>query len=162
LTADVADGRSQSAQLGHIRMPVYYPKLIVAGSGYCFSITGNCNDPEEPSTPYAHSYPRAYGIRSQDGTPHAAYRMTLVINSALGLWYGVQGTTWLNPPILNNPTQVQTIRGKSLMEYFSGGKLSLVAWRTPQAVYWVSNTLTDAIPNKQLEAIAASLTRYHG
>jgi hypothetical protein len=143
-------------------MPVYYPKLIVAGSAYCFSITGNCNDPEEPAALYAHSYPRSYMINSTDGTPHPAYRMTLVINSALGLWYGIQGTTWLNPPILNNPTQVQTIKGKTLLEYFNGGKLGLVAWRTPQAVYWISNTLNGAIPSGQLKAIAASLTHYTG
>jgi LCP family protein required for cell wall assembly len=162
LTSDIGDGRSQAAQLGPIGMPVYYPKLIVAGSAYCFSITGNCNDPEEPAAFYAHSYPRSYMINSTDGTPHPAYRMTLVINSALGLWYGIQGTTWLNPPILNNPTQVQTINGKTLLEYFNGGKLGLVAWRTPQAVYWISNTLNGAIPSGQLKAIAASLTHYTG
>jgi hypothetical protein len=48
------------------------------------------------------------------------------------------------------------------MLYANGGKLSLVAWRTPQAVYWISNTLTDDIPNRQLVAIAASLTRAGG
>jgi len=35
----------------------------------------------------------------------------------------------------------------------------VVAWRTPQAVYWVSNTLNDSIGNRQMVAIAASLTR---
>jgi polyisoprenyl-teichoic acid--peptidoglycan teichoic acid transferase len=161
LTADVADGRSQAAQLAHVGMPVYFPKVILANSNYCFSITGNC-DESFPNSEYDHSYPRAYLLRSQDGRPHAAYRMTLVINPLLGLYYGIQGTTWQNPPILNHPTQEQTIHGKTLLEYFNGGKLGLVAWRTPHGVYWISNTLNSAIGNSQLKAIAASLTRYNG
>ena len=43
----------------------------------------------------------------------------------------MQGLAWRNPPILNHPTQIQTIDGKRLMEYFNGGKVSIVAWRTP-------------------------------
>ncbi|HWF54110.1 MAG TPA: LytR family transcriptional regulator, partial [Solirubrobacteraceae bacterium] len=92
-----------------------------------------------------------------NGKKYKSYRMTLVINSALGEYYGVQGTTWRTPPILNHPTQTQVVDGKNLLEYFNGSKLSLVAWKTPTAVYWISNSLSDTIPNHQLEAIAASL-----
>ncbi len=42
LTADVTDGRTQAAALSRAGMPVYYPRLIKAGSQYCMSITGNC------------------------------------------------------------------------------------------------------------------------
>jgi hypothetical protein len=63
---------------------------------------------------------------------------------------------------LQSPTQTKTVNGKQLLLYSNGGKLSLVAWRTPQGVYWVSNTLTDSIGNKQLVAIAASFTRAGG
>jgi hypothetical protein len=51
------------------------------------------------------------------------------------------------------------VAGKQLLLYANGGKLSLVAWRTSAGVYWVSNTLNDAIGNRQMVAIAASLTR---
>ena len=158
LTADPADGRSQAGQVGNIGIPVYYPRLILAGSGYCFSITGNCDDPSEPATEYAHSYPRSYEIDAPGG-PYPSYRMTLAVNSAFGWYYGIQGTTWRNPPLLAHPTQTETINGKRLEEFFNGGKLSVVAWRTPTGVYWVSNTLDDHIPNGQLKAIAASLTQ---
>jgi hypothetical protein len=57
-------------------------------------------------------------------------------------------------------TQTGTVAGKTLLEYSQGGKLSVVAWRTPQAVYWVSNTLANDIPNSQMVAMAASLTPY--
>jgi LCP family protein required for cell wall assembly len=158
LTSDPSDGKTQATALSKIGMPVYYPRLIANGSSYCSSVTGNC--PVEISS--AGSYPRAYTIHGQHGTRYPAYRMTLVMNPALGQYYGVQGTTWQNPPILNNPTQTRVVGGKRLMLYAAGGKLTNVAWRTPQGVYWISNTLTTDIGNQQMVAIAASLTRASG
>ena len=84
------------------------------------------------------------------------------INPILGEYYGVQGTTWQNPPILTKPSETKFVNGKQLLLYANGGKISLVAWRTAKGVYWVSNTLTDNIPNRQLVAIAASFTRGGG
>ncbi|HZU60638.1 MAG TPA: LytR family transcriptional regulator, partial [Solirubrobacteraceae bacterium] len=81
------------------------------------------------------------------------------LNPVLGQYYGVQGTTWQAPPILNNPTTSRTVHGKHLLLYFNGGKLTLVAWRTPRAVYWISNTLTSTLSSRQMVAIAGSLTR---
>jgi EamA domain-containing membrane protein RarD len=40
-----------------------------------------------------------------------------------------------------------------------GTRLRLVAWRTPRGVYWVSNTLSKTLTNRQMLAIARSLTR---
>ena len=51
-----------------------------------------------------------------------------------------------------------TVAGKRLALYFNGHRLRLVAWRTPQGVYWVSNTLSLDLSNQQMLAIAASLT----
>jgi hypothetical protein len=53
------------------------------------------------------------------------------------------------------------MNGKQLMEFFNGHRLTQVAWRTGGGVFWISNTLTDDIGNRQLVAIAASLTRAH-
>jgi hypothetical protein len=88
--------------------------------------------------------------------------MTLVMNPALGQYYGVQGTTWQNPPILGSPSGTKLVNGKLLLLFTNGSKLSLVAWKTPQGVYWISNTLTDDLSNSQMVAIAASLTRAGG
>jgi len=155
LTADTADGKAQAAALSRPGLPVYYPKLVASGSAYCSGGAGNC--PSQIST--VGSYPRAYQIRAPDGTAYPAYRMTLELNPALGQYYGVEGTTWRDPPILKSPTQTTAVAGKQLLEYFNGHKLSLVAWRSGGAVYWVSNTLTDDLSNQQMVAIAASLTR---
>ena len=158
LTADDTDGRAQAAALGHAGMPVYYPRLIKAGSNYCVSLTGNCVGGGEPPEEYAHSYPREYQIRDQRGRPHAAYRMTLVINPVLGEYYGVQGTTWTNPPLLRSPSGTRDVAGKKLFLYANGGRLTTVAWHDGPDVYWISNTLTSTIPNPQMVGIAASLT----
>jgi LCP family protein required for cell wall assembly len=152
LMNDLADGNSQAAQLRHTALPVYVPKLIATNSRYCTNAT--C-----PIGPIANSYPRAYIMRDQTGKPYNAYRMTLVINPALGAYYGVQGTGWQTPPILNSPSEVRTVAGKKLMLYFNGHQLSLVAWRTPRGAYWISNSLTDTLKTQQMLGIAASLTR---
>ena len=154
VTADPADGRAQAAALGRARMPVYYPRDIATGSSYCLGSAGNC--PLEIASPG--SYPRRYTIWDRAAQPHAAYRMTLALNPVLGEYYGVQGTTWLHPPILDSPTGTRVVRGRRLALYSNGGKLSLVAWRTGRAVYWISNTLTDTLSAGQMEAMAGSLT----
>ena len=166
LVADQADGKTQAADLGRAGFPIYYPKYVVGpdaassiGSVYCSSISGNCNDAQEPASKYIGSYPRQYVIHAPGGGEFKSYVMTIELNSALGYYYTVQGTTWRTPPILKSPTQTQMVGGKKLLEYFNGtGKLSLVAWQTPTGVYWIANTLTDYIPPGQMKAMAASLT----
>ena len=158
LTDDTTDGRAQAAALAHVGMPVYSPRLIKAGTQYCLSTTGNCVGGGEPPEQYLHSYPRKYLIRDQRGRPHAAYRMTLVLNSVLGQYYGVQGTSWSNPPLLRSPSGTRDIAGKHLLLYANGGRLTTVAWKVGPDWYWISNTLTSNIPNPQMVGIAASLT----
>jgi hypothetical protein len=126
-------------------MPVYYPQQIASGSRYELPTPGE--------------YPRAYLLHDQAGAPHAAYRMVVVLNPLLGQYYGVQGTTWENPPILASPTQTRNVGGKQLQLFFNGHKLTVVGWHTPQGAYWISNTLTDDLTNQQMLGIAASLTR---
>jgi LCP family protein required for cell wall assembly len=144
LIADVGDGRAQVAALGSPGMPVYFPRLIASGSHY--------------EAPTAGEYPRAYWIRDPHGVPHRAYRIVIVMNPLLGQYYGVQGTTWQNPPILNSPTETRNVAGKQLALYMNGRKLSLVAWHTAHGVYWISNSLTDDLTNQQMLGIAASLS----
>ncbi len=140
-----ADGKAQAAALGGVGFPIYYPRVIASGSSY------------EPIVPG--EYPRAYKIHDQGGVARPSYRMVLPLNPTLGQYYGVEGTTWLDPPILRNPNQTRTVGGKRLSLYLNGHKLAVVGWRTPRADYWISNTLTDTLSNQQMIAIAASLAR---
>jgi LCP family protein required for cell wall assembly len=158
LAADVTDGRAQAMALTHVGMPIYFPRLILAGTQYCSSLTSVC--PLEAPSPG--SYPRAYTIHDQHGHRYYAYRMTLELNPVLGQYYGVQGMTWQTPPLLASPTQTKMVAGKKLFLYAQGGKITNVAWHTKQGVYWISNTLTNDISNQQMVGIAASLTRARG
>ena len=40
-----------------------------------------------------------------------------------------------------------------------GSRLRLIAWRTPNAVYWVSNSLSELLSNAEMRALARSLSR---
>jgi LCP family protein required for cell wall assembly len=156
VVADASDGQAQATALGTPGLPVYYPAVIARGSSYCSGTTGNCRVAPNPASRYVNAYPRAYEITA-GGHRYPSYRMTLVLNAALGEYYGVQGTTWSDPPILRHPTRTQVVNGRRLLEYGTGSELSLVAFRTPSGTYWVSNTLTSSIPSAELVTIAASM-----
>ena len=145
LSADVGDGRTQAAALPHAGMPVYFPRLLVAGSQY--------------DGPTAGEYPRGYTIADPRGRRYAAYRMVVVLNPILGQYYGVQGTTWASPPLLASPSETRVLNGRTLELFFDGHKLRLVAWRGPHGVYWVSNTLSLDLTNAQMLGVAGSLVR---
>ena len=156
LAPDAPAGQAQATALGSLGLPVYYPTKIAGGSSYCSTATGNCRVAPNPESRYANAYPRAYKI-SAGGHSYPSYRMTLVLNAELGEYYGVQGTTWSDPPILRHPTQTEIVNGRQLREYGTSSELSLVAFTTPNGTYWVSNTLTGSIPSAELVAIAASM-----
>ena len=121
-------------------LPVLYPRLLRNSSIFA-----------QP--------PRVYKLRNPDGKKYGAYRMVMRRTDANGEYYGLQGTTWKNPPILDNPTQKRTVGGRQYELHFAGDRLRLVAWRTPKAAYWVSNTLLQTLTKKQMMAIARSTRR---
>ena len=64
-----------------------------------------------------------------------------------GEYWGVQGMTWRDPPILANPDRIRKQSGRELLLFYDGSKLRMVGWKTPRAAYWVSNTLGRKISN---------------
>jgi LCP family protein required for cell wall assembly len=124
-------------------LPFYFPRTRLAGSRY---VDGT---------------PRIYADRDTQGRPFRAYRLVLATGAA-GEFYGVQGMTWKDPPLLANPDRVRKQGGRTLLEYFDGARLRQVAWRAPNAVYYVTNTLNRKLTNAQMLAIAASLRRLNG
>ena len=67
--------------------------------------------------------------------------------------------TWTDPPILDDPDETRMIAGRRLQLYRDGRAIRIVAFKTRRAVYWVSNTLTSSLTNRQMLATAQSLTR---
>jgi LCP family protein required for cell wall assembly len=120
--------------------PVFYPKVALAGASLL---------PD-------HS--RAYDLYDAGGHKHRAYRM-VIKTDALGQYYGVQGTNWEGPPILDNPSERRRMGGRSYQLFYDGHRLRLVSWRSGKAVYWVSNTLRQALTNQQMLALARSVGR---
>jgi polyisoprenyl-teichoic acid--peptidoglycan teichoic acid transferase len=121
-------------------LPVYFPKAIVATGGY------------------VKDSPRSYDIFDRNKNKYRAYRIVLSQGDN-GQYYGVQGTTWKAPPILDNPTDEVRMRKRTYQRYFDGHRLRLIAWKTDNAVYWVSNTLSKSLTNAQMMDIARSLQR---
>jgi polyisoprenyl-teichoic acid--peptidoglycan teichoic acid transferase len=110
---------------------------------------------------YAGTEPRVYSIRDERSKLHRAYRL-VVSKGVVGEYYGIQGMTWRAPPILDDPSEKRRCSSgpkRKLELHFDGRRLRIVAWRTPKAVYWVSNTLTQSLTERQMIGIACSLRR---
>ena len=110
---------------------------------------------------YQGQEPRSYTIRDEQRKKHDAYRLVLAKGIA-GEYYGVQGTTWRYPPILDDPHETIVRDGRKLLVFRDGKRVRLVAWRTRKAAYWVSNTLTQSLSSDQMIGIASSLKRLGG
>ena len=124
--------------------PVYYPKAIIRGGRFYDGFSSTA--------------PRTYDIRDGNKKRHRAYRI-VAFEGSIGQYSGVQGTTWKSPPILDDPSERRRIAGRTYELFYDGGRLRLVAWRTPRAGYWVSNTLLRTLSNRQMLAIARSSAR---
>ena len=91
--------------------PFYFPTLRTTGAAY------------------AGTEPRIYTIRDELGKKrHKAYRLVLSKGLA-GEYYGVQGMTWKDPPILDGAHETRTVNGRKLLLYYDGKRLRLVAWQ---------------------------------
>jgi LCP family protein required for cell wall assembly len=117
--------------------------------------------------PFALQYPRVQDAGGT-GTPvdlrsylihgpgHSAYPAYVAVfaTGLLGQYYDVQGMTWTTAPMFADPGQTITVARRTYSLFYSGQHLTLVAWYDHGAVYWVHNTLTDAVTNGELLAIA--------
>lgn len=138
--ADVRSlGKQQALNMVNQRVrvfPLYFPTRVTLSSRFA-------------------DQPRVYTIQTRDGKRYPAYRMVLSAGF-FGQYYGLQGTRWKDPPILNAPHETHTIHGRKFDYYRDGTRLRLVAWRNKDAVYWISNTLLLTLTNKQMSGIAAA------
>jgi LCP family protein required for cell wall assembly len=139
-------GETQGIDLGAgVGLPVYYPKLVPSQAHYM--------------GPLAKIYPRAYTLQSPGGRGYKSYRMVLDSGLGFGNYIGVQGTTWKSPPILRSPGAYETVNHRKLELFYDGHRVQLVAWRTTHGSYWISNTLQELVPGRQMVEMAASLSR---
>ena len=129
-------------------LPVFYPTAVIANSAAGIS--------EES---------RAHVIEPPDGTkqPFFGYKYVLPYQEGFGLsYYGVTGVNWTDPPILNNPSEVRRIDGRDYLLFYEKDRLRLVGWTTDNGAYWVINTLTRALSEEEMLAVATSTREYEG
>jgi hypothetical protein len=89
------------------------------------------------------------------GHEHRAVR--LVYRMSTNEYWGVEMTDWEDAPVLADRSLTRRIKGRSYDLYYNGPKLHMVVLRTPQARYWVVNTLLDRMSNETMLAIAKGL-----
>jgi LCP family protein required for cell wall assembly len=86
--------------------------------------------------------------------------LTFQIGQTYKYWQ-IEESTWKTAPILQNPTFTFVKRGQKYNVYTSGGAVQRIALITPQAAYWVSNTILNELSNSTMLAIAESLRPLH-
>jgi LCP family protein required for cell wall assembly len=132
-----AFGRTSARRLD---FPVWIPAVVAPGSAY------------SPDS-------RQYEIKDTDDKRQPAYKLVIEYTAPdrLPEYYGVQGTTWSDPPILKDASETREIDGRDYDIYYDGDRVRMVAWHDEQDnSYWVSNTLTQTLDESQMLAIAAS------
>jgi LCP family protein required for cell wall assembly len=136
-----AMGKQMALQLvsgGSRGLRLYYPRALPPGATFV-------------------APPRAYTIKSTTRRRFQAYRMVISVGAEtgqLGEYVGFQGLGWRNPPILRSPSASKRIGGREFLLYRDGSRTRLVAWRSDNACYWVSNSLSESLSERQLLAIA--------
>ncbi len=115
------------------RIEIVYPRKLLAGSSFV-----------APS--------RAYTLRGKKRRKHRSFRM-VISAGRIGEYYGLQGTTWRSPPILSGPYEKRKVGGRDVRVYYDGARVRLVAWKTGDAAYWISNTLLQRASLEEMLAL---------
>jgi len=120
-------------------LDVYYPTVMMPGS----TITDES---------------RSYGVPDfDDKRIFRGYKFVMSYQDPGFIsYYGLTGVNWRDAPILNNPSETRRIGGREYLLFYDGDRLRLVGWKTKQGSYWVINTLTRALSEEQMLAIATS------
>ena len=144
--AGESEGRLVADQVGG-GFPIFYPTLLPPGAVY---------QEEDPYEDVVN--PRVYHLKDTDKVRHSAYRMVAVYQPEYELdYFGVQGIRgWKDPPILDDPTETKTVKGREYSIYTDSGKIKIVAWHRGEDTYWISNSLQQSLTNRQMMGIAES------
>jgi LCP family protein required for cell wall assembly len=71
-------------------------------------------------------------------------------------YFLIEETRWSNAPALAAPNETKTIKGQQYQYFYQSAHIHMIAWKKNSTVYWVSNTIDDALSNTFMEAIATS------
>ena len=145
------EGARQAIQTGVVgqidNLPIYYPKV------------------QEKQSQYKPEMAAGYDIQSPGGQkfPWQGYRLVVNLgrgDAGPGQYYGIQGTDWKDPPVLDLATSEERLGGRTFKVEYDGSRIRRLVWKAPQGTYWITNTLNSRLTNSEMRALARSLTRY--
>jgi LCP family protein required for cell wall assembly len=120
-----------------VKFPVYYPTKLTPGAQFGADS-------------------RTYEIEDEDGDIHKIYKF-VIQTPLIGEYFGVSGTTWQDPPILDNPSETREVGNRDYDLFYDGDRLRLVAWHTDRGSYWLNNSLLQSIDEEQMLEIAETM-----
>jgi polyisoprenyl-teichoic acid--peptidoglycan teichoic acid transferase len=146
LTATVAsNAAAEQATAAKLQFTAEFPKVQ--------DLAGSATPVAPQCTQFVQACIRKYLIHAPNGKAYPIY-VEVFSNGDLGQFYDVQGTTWTGAPLFAHPNQTVRVGKRTYDLFYDGSHLEMIAWREYGAVYWVHNTLTDAVGNGELLAIA--------
>jgi len=129
----------------YVRFPIYYPTRLTAASEGIDEVS------------------RAFVI---DGpTKYFGYKFVVpfqLSTTSYREYYGVSGTNWEDPPILENPSETRTIDGRDYLIFYDGDRVRLVGFKEDRKSYWVHNSLLQTLTEEEMLSVATSLRERGG
>jgi LCP family protein required for cell wall assembly len=143
VAAELAAQKTKSGK-PMLDFPIYYPTKLAPDS----SLTDDS---------------RAFPIDGPGDEEYHGYKFVATMpTQGYTAYYGVSGTDWRDPPILDNPSEVKTIDGRDYLLSWDGDRLRFVGWKTEHGSYWIDNTLLSVLTPGQMFGIAESTRNYKG
>jgi LCP family protein required for cell wall assembly len=102
---------------------------------------------------------RTYEYKDPDDDIERAYKLVLARPNPTITeeYFGMMGTTWEDPPILDSPSEVRTVDGREYLLFYAGDRLRLVGWKEDGNAYWISNSLLESLSENEMMAVATSV-----
>jgi LCP family protein required for cell wall assembly len=91
-------------------------------------------------------------VRAYKLGDHRAVSIQYVVNQFKH--WGFMQTTWLDAPILDDPSTEREYKGRTYQLFFSGPRLQMVAFEENDMVFWVRNTLDQHLTNETMLELA--------
>jgi LCP family protein required for cell wall assembly len=76
-----------------------------------------------------------------------------------GQYYGVEGTSWRSPPILDLADGTVRLAGRTWKVQYDGRRVRRLIWSSPSGTYWISNTLTNDLTPAEMYALGRTFGR---
>ncbi len=103
---------------------------------------------------YQDAMTRGYRILDRRKKPKwPSYKVVVGLGDA-GQYYGVEGTTWGAPPILDLATDRIRLAGRTWEVQYDGRDVRRLMWKSGSGTYWITNTLTNELSAREMYALA--------